>query len=334
VTSNSLWPNRRLPIVIVGPTATGKTAAAIALAEQIGGEIINADSMQVYRGMEIGTAKPEAADRQRVRFHLLDIIAPEEPFSVAEWKRRAESAIVDIDARGCWPIICGGTGLYVRALLDAWSLADTPANPEIRRALAAEADREGASALHARLQQVDPVTAERLHPNDAVRIVRALEVYSVTGIPISDFRRRDQRESIPRPAYRLGLTLPRQALYAAIDRRVDAMLASGLVHEVRGLLDQGYAPTLSPLKSLGYKEIIQYFHGEMDFPTTVEKIKQNTRRFAKRQQTWFRADSRIVWFDVTTLSSATVASQLWESISHGSTSRADPGSESPDLSGP
>ncbi len=311
------WPGEHLPIVLVGPTATGKTAAAVALAECLNGEIINADSMQVYRGMDIGTAKPNAEERARARFHLLDRVAPDQPFTVADWKARAEAAIAEIADRGHWPIVCGGTGLYIRALLDDWTLATTPANLSLRSALRAELEQMGAPALHARLQTVDPAAAARLHPNDAVRIVRALEVYEATGRPISDYQAQDRVTRPPRPAYRLGLTLPRPILYERIEARVETMLAAGLDAEVRGLLAQGYSPVLGPLRSLGYKEMVSAICGEIDRATAIAQIKQNTRRFAKRQLTWFRADPHIFWIDVSALSSATVAKHICEQIHAG-----------------
>ncbi|HZO87106.1 MAG TPA: tRNA (adenosine(37)-N6)-dimethylallyltransferase MiaA [Chthonomonadaceae bacterium] len=307
-----VWPGKHIPIVLVGPTATGKTAAAVELAERIGGEIINADSMQVYRGMDIGTAKPTPEERARVRFHLLDVVTPDQPFSVAEWKERAEAALAEIATRDRWPILCGGTGLYLRALLDDWTLAETPADPALREQLRAEVAHLGAPALHGRLCTVDPATAARLHPNDAVRIVRALEVYHATGVPISEHQARDRAARPPRPAFRLGLTLPRPQLYARIDARVEAMLAAGLEAEVRGLLAQGVSPALSPLRSLGYKEMAAFLRGEIDRATAIERIKQETRRYAKRQLTWFRAEKRLHWVDVSALSSATVATSLLE----------------------
>jgi tRNA dimethylallyltransferase len=266
--------------------------------------------MQVYRGMDIGTAKPTAQERTQARFHLLDIVSPDMPYNVSTWKMQAEAAITDIVARGKRPILCGGTGMYVRALLDDWTLAETPVNVSVRERLEHEASTQGAPALHTRLQQVDPPTALRLHPNEVVRIVRALEVYEVSGIPISEAQARDRATRSQRPAIRLGLTLPRPTLYARIEARVDAMLAAGWKEEVCGLLAQGYSADLSPLKSLGYKEIIAHLHGDMDLETAVRDIKQNTRRFAKRQQTWFRADPLFVWFDGTALDSATVAERL------------------------
>lgn len=314
MTQAFFWPDATPPIVVVGPTATGKTAAALALAERIGGEIINADSMQVYQGMDIGTAKPTPEEQKRVPFHLLDVVTPDTPFNVSEWKLRAENALAAIVSRGKCPILCGGTGMYVRALLEDWTLAETPADPVIRERLEVEAKTLGSPALHERLQQVDPTTAARLHPNDAVRIVRALEVYEATGTPLSLHLAKDQATRRPRPALCLGLTLPRPALYARIEERVDVMLASGLVEEVSTLLAQGYSAELSPLNSLGYKEITAYLRGETDYESAVADIKQNTRRFAKRQQTWFRADTHIHWFDVSAMDSATVAEKLFEMI--------------------
>lgn len=314
VSKPSQWPDNPCPIALVGPTATGKTAAAIALAQRIDGEIVNADSMQVYRGMDIGTAKPTAAEQSAVPFHLIDIVTPDTAYNVSDWKTAAESVIADIHARGKRAIICGGTGMYVRALLDAWTLAATPSDAAIRARLEEEVQTQGTPALHARLQQNDSVTADRLHPNDAVRIVRALEVFEATGTPISIFQAQDKAAREPRSAIRLGLTLPRSMLYTRIEERVDTMLAAGWVEEVRGLLAQGYSANLSPMKSLGYKEINAYLCGETDYQAAMSEIKQNTRRFAKRQQTWFRADSEITWYDVSALDSATVAERLNESI--------------------
>jgi len=310
------WPSVP-PIVLVGPTATGKTAAALDLADRIGGEIINADSMQVYRGMDIGTAKPNAAERSRVPFHLLDVTTPDHQFTVAEWKEQAESAIVNIVARAHRPIICGGTGLYIRALLDNWQLAETPSDTHVRRELQSQAEQRGTEPLYHRLQQVDPSTAARLHPNDVVRIIRALEVFQISGIAISALQQRDRERTEPRRVHRLGLSLPRPMLYERIEQRVDAMIASGWENEIQCLLDAGYSPTLSPLKSLGYKELLQYFSGEWDRQTAIKEIKQNTRRFAKRQQTWFRADRAIAWFDVSGLNSATVAERLLTALETG-----------------
>jgi tRNA dimethylallyltransferase len=288
-------------IAIVGPTATGKTDTAIHLAMALNGEIISADSMAVYRGMDIGTAKPNAKDREAVPFYLLDAADPDEPFSAARFKTLAEEALAVIRERGHQPLVVGGTGLYVRVLLDDFGLTQTPANPALRARLNAEAQEQGTPVLHARLAEADPQAAERIHPNDRVRIVRALEVLELTGIPISVQQAEDAARRRPRLSRKFGLTLPRDALYWRIDRRVDAMIAAGLEEEVRRLLARGFSPTLTSLQSLGYKEMVAYLQGECDFQTAVEAIKQNTRRFAKRQMTWFRADPEIVWVDVENL---------------------------------
>ena len=214
------WPNAAPPIAIVGPTATGKTEAALALAERIGGEIINADSMQVYLGMDIGTAKPSATERARIPFHLLDIARPDAQVTVAEWKRRAEAAISDITGRGKRPILCGGTGMYLRALLENWSLAETPADETVRAELQRELETVGAAALHEQLSKIDPASALRLHPNDGMRITRALEVFRVSGRTISALQAEDKAARTRRPAHLFGFDLPRAALNERIERRV------------------------------------------------------------------------------------------------------------------
>ncbi len=304
------WAEIPRPIVVVGATAVGKTAVALTLAQQIGAEIVNADSMQVYHGMDVGTAKPTPEERAQVPFHLLDVVTPDVQFTVSEWKVQAERAIFEISARGKRAIICGGTGLYIRALLDDWTLAETPANPAIRQRLERENAEQGSVALHTRLSEADPITAARLHPNDAVRIIRALEVFETTGTPISVYQAENKRNAQPRNAIRIGLTLPREQLYARINERVDAMLAAGLENEVRGLLAAGYAPSLSPMQSLGYKELCSYLNGERDADATAESIKQNTRRYSKRQMTWFRADPLLQWLDVANLTSAEAADAI------------------------
>lgn len=260
--------------------------------------------------MDIGTAKPDSDEQSRISFHLLNLTTPDRQFTVAEWKSQAETAISNIIARGKRPIICGGTGLYIRALLDDWQLAETEADPAIRESLQLEAEQYGSQYLHQHLQKLDPVTAARLHPNDAMRIIRALEVYRITGQPISEYQQRDRLSQRQRTAVRFGMTMPRPELYQRIEQRVDAMIDLGFQEEVRALLAAGYGPDLGAMKSLGYKEMTQYLMGDLDLQTAIETMKQNTRRFAKRQQTWFRADKNITWFDVSGLNSATVAERL------------------------
>jgi len=317
-----------LPIFVVGPTATGKTDAAIALALLLQsasskqscstcGEIVNADSVQVYRGLDIGSAKPTEEERQGVPFHLIDIVDPDDTYTVADWKHQAGSAIEHILGRGGRPIVCGGTGMYVRALLDDWTLAATPADAALRAMLNEEKERVGAPALHARLSEQDPIAAARLHPNDAVRIIRALEVFMATGRPISSFQAEDMMRRVERPALRIGLDLPRPDLYARINLRVDRMMRRGFIAEVSHLMSQGFAAGEGALGSLGYKEIstlLAHHHAQYPDSATLiqvaETIKQNTRRFAKRQQTWFRADQRIHWIDVSEMTSRDVAIQI------------------------
>ncbi len=304
------WPGEAPinPILaILGPTATGKTEVGIRLAEALGGEIISADSLAVYRGLDIGTAKPDSIERARIPFHLIDVSDPDAPFTVARFKALAEEALRGIRARGRRPLLVGGTGLYVKALLEDYGLTSTPGNPAIRERLDSEAAERGSPALHERLAKVDSSAAAKIHPNDRVRIVRALEVYERTGVPISVQQARDAENRSPCACIKFALSAARETLYARIDRRVDAMLAHGLVDEVRGLLEGGYPDSLPPLRSLGYKEICAYLRGDTDLDTAVSEIKLNTRRFAKRQWTWFRADHEIIWIDVEHRSTEQVA---------------------------
>jgi tRNA isopentenyltransferase (miaA) len=280
--------------VILGPTAVGKTDVAIRLAERWGGEIISADSSAVYRGLDIGSAKPTPDEQRRVRFHLIDVADPSEVFTAARFRELALQAIADIQARGKRVLIVGGTGLYLRVLLHGFSLAPPPADPEVRARWKAEVERVGAPALHARLQQIDPIAAARIHPNDAVRITRALEVYEMTGVPISQWQRRAEAEL---PAIKVGLTMPRKQLYARIDQRVDKMIAQGMLQEVQTLLQNGYNPEQPALKGLGYRHLIGYLKGRFSWDEAVRLWKRDTRRYAKRQMTWFRKEPGVHWVD-------------------------------------
>jgi tRNA dimethylallyltransferase len=280
--------------VILGPTAVGKTDVAIRLAERWGGEIISADSSAVYRGLDIGSAKPTPDEQRRVRFHLIDVADPSEVFTAARFRELALQAIADIQARDKRVLIVGGTGLYLRVLLHGFSLAPPPADPEVRARWKAEVERVGAPALHARLQQIDPIAAARIHPNDAVRITRALEVYEMTGVPISQWQRRAEAEL---PAIKVGLTMPREQLYARIDQRVDKMIAQGMLQEVQTLLQNGYNPEQPALKGLGYRHLIGYLQGRFSWDEAVRLWKRDTRRYAKRQMTWFRKEPGVHWVD-------------------------------------
>ncbi|MHB1293381.1 MAG: tRNA (adenosine(37)-N6)-dimethylallyltransferase MiaA [Anaerolineae bacterium] len=288
---------RRPPrvLVIVGPTAVGKTALSLHLANTFGGEIISADSRQIYRGMDIGTAKATPEERARVPHHLLDVVEPDEELTLAHFQELAGRAIEDVWGRGKLPLVVGGTGLYVRALTEGWTVPEVPPNPELRARLEERAAREGAQALHNLLATVDPEAAERIDARNVRRVIRALEVHHETGTPISALQRKEP------PDYRLlylGLTLPREALYARIDRRIDAMMATGLEDEVRRLLGRGYGLELPSMSGLGYRQLAAYMQGEISRDEAVALIKRDTRRFVRQQYNWFRlSDPRMHWFD-------------------------------------
>lgn len=283
-------------VVITGPTATGKTALSVALAKKLGGEIVNADSMQIYRGMDIGTAKPSVEERQGVPHHLLDVAEPEENFSVARYVALAVPRVEEILRHGALPIIAGGTGLYIDSLLAARTFAPLP-QTGWRERLQAQAEQEGMEPLLQELSQVDPAAAQRLHPNDRKRIIRALEVWHETGSTISEHNR--QTQSLPPRFTALKLALSfqqRQDLWHRIDRRVDAMAAAGLVEEVQRLLDRGVDPRCTAMQAIGYKELVPALQGACSVAEALEEIKLRSRQYAKRQLTWFRRDEAIQWF--------------------------------------
>lgn len=281
-------------IAIVGPTGVGKTRYAIALARQLGGEIVNADSRQVYREMDIGTAKPTPAEQAAARHHLIDIVDPDEPFSLALYVRLAVSAIADITARGKIPLLVGGTGQYVTAVLEGWQVPEVPPQPELRARLETEAREIGSAALHERLAAIDPQAAATIDANNLRRIVRALEVYQITGQPISQLQR---RETPPFTIQTLWLGLPRELLYRRIDDRVDAMVAAGLVDEVAALLRRGYEWSLPAMSSLGYKEFRPYFEQHAPLPECVQRLKWNTHAFVRKQDMWWRRLPNVVNLD-------------------------------------
>ncbi len=281
-------------IVIAGPTAVGKTSVAVALAEQCFAEIVSADSRTLYRGMDIGTAKPSAEDRERVPHHLLDIARPDEVVTLALYQRRAVAAIDAVRARGHLPLLVGGTGLYIRAVVDGLQIPPAPPDWTLRAALEAEERAGGPGTLHRRLGQIDPAAASRIHPHNVRRTIRALEVHGRTGVPISVL----QGRSTACDAVMVALSVDRAKLYERIHRRIDQMLAAGLVNEVRALGAAGYAKTLPALQGLGYKEIVPHLEGALSLAESRALLERNTRRYAKRQLTWFRADSRYRWLDV------------------------------------
>ena len=283
-------------LCLLGPTAVGKTEIAIQLAQRLNAEIVSVDSRQIYRQMDIGTAKPTPEEQQAARHHLIDCVDISQPFSVADYQSLADIAIADIQNRGKRVLLVGGAGLYFRAVVDG--LFEGPgADPSLRKRLEEEATQFGVSALHKRLQTCDPGSADRIHPNNIVRVIRALEVYELTGTPMSEFQQQWHPEKQRYPFIAFGLTMPRALLYRGIEQRVDVMLANGLIAEVKSLLAAGYARGTVALRSFGYKELIAYLDGDCTYMEAVSQLKQNTRRFAKRQLTWFRKDTRIEWLD-------------------------------------
>lgn len=286
-----------LPIVaIVGPTASGKTRLSVALCQRIPGEVISMDSMQIYRGMDVGTAKPTQAERGGVAHHMLDVADPGEAYTVSRYREEAARAIEQVASRGCLPVLVGGTGLYLNALTYRMTLGEATGDEAIRERLHAVAAAPGGRArLHAMLTAVDPVSAARLHENDVRRVVRALEVYEVTGKPIS--QRQDDRVPDERYAPLIyGLEMERERLYARIDARVDEMMAAGLEREVRALTARGLWPEdEGAMQAIGYKEIAFALRGAYGMDEAVRLIKRESRRYAKRQMTWFRADARVRW---------------------------------------
>ncbi len=283
-------------IYIVGPTASGKSALAVALAKTYNGEIINADSMQIYRELNIGSAKPTQAEQQGVPHHLLDVASVGEAFSVSAYRTLALKAMEEIRFREHVPIVCGGTGLYFNALTGLLQFSETKGDPAVRLALQTFADNHGKEALFQRLQAVDAATAARLHPNDVKRVIRALEVYQLTGKPFSE-----QNEGFQRNAYTenqicaIGLQWERHVLNERIDKRVDAMIADGLVEEARLVWAKGVPRDHPSMMGLGYRQLFAYFAGEWTLEQAIEAIKRETHRFAKRQMTWFLRDLRIQW---------------------------------------
>jgi tRNA dimethylallyltransferase len=282
-------------LVIVGPTGAGKTELAIRLAERCGGEVISADSQQVYRGMDIGTGKASAADRERVPHHLLDVLNPDEEMSAARFVQLADAAIADLQADSRPAIVAGGTMLYVRALLQG--LFEGPAaDVELRAALATRAEEEGVASLWKELEGVDPVSAERIHVTDLRRIVRALEVYRLTGIALSQHHDEHRAQPARYQSKIVGVQPERDLLYAQIDARVEGMIAAGLVEEVEALRRAGYGPELRSQQAIGYGELHRMLDGELDMAKAVEEIQKNSRRYARRQLSWYRGDERVQWW--------------------------------------
>ncbi|MEM7049724.1 MAG: tRNA (adenosine(37)-N6)-dimethylallyltransferase MiaA [Acidobacteriota bacterium] len=283
-------------VAIVGPTAVGKTSLALRLAEEIELEIINADALQVYRSLDLGTAKSTPEEQARVRHHLVDILAPTETYSAGEFARRARLAISDIHRRGRWGAVVGGSGLYVRALLEGISPVP-PGDPEVRRRLRERLQEQGLPKLYEELRESDPATAAKLAPGDTQRVLRALEVGLVSGRPLSRWIASQPFGESRLPAVRLGLTLPRNILYDRIFERVARMVDGGWVEEVVGLLERGFSPESPAFQAIGYRQLARHVQGEWSLDTAIRETVTATRRFAKRQLTWFRKEADILWWD-------------------------------------
>ncbi len=289
-------------VVIVGPTAVGKTKIGIEVASRINGEIVSGDSMQVYQGMDIGTDKisPEdtiAENRIMVNHYMIDIVSPEENYSVAFFQKDARNCIEFINKQKKIPILLGGTGLYVKAVIDKYNF-EIIGDRQLRDNIKNLAGKIGKEKLHHELKKVDPVSALKLHPNDLHRVSRALEYYCLTGEPLSNKQYAKSKDSIYNPLIMIGLWLPRTLLYERINERVDKMISQGLVAEVEGLLQKGVKPNNTSMQALGYRQIAAHLTGEYSLKKAIELIKRDTRRFAKRQLTWFKTDERIKWIDI------------------------------------
>jgi len=283
-------------IVICGPTASGKTSVAIELAAIFNGEIIGADSMQIYRYMDIGTAKPTLQEQARIPHYMIDIVDPDQHFDARLYAQMAQNQAVELAFRDIVPFVVGGTGLYIKAFVHGLFQAE-PANHDIRKSLNAEAQSRGTDSLHQRLSQFDPETAAKIHSNDTYRIIRALEIYEITGKTISEYHREHRFQDAPFRVLKIGLKIDREQLYDRINHRVDVMIAAGFVDEVKALLDQGYAPDLKSMQSIGYRHMVDFIRGDLPWDEALRTLKRDTRRYAKRQLTWFKANTEIIWYE-------------------------------------
>ena len=283
-------------VVICGPTGVGKTSAAIEIAGEFKGEIINADSMQIYKYMDIGTAKPTPDEQACVKHHMIDIVYPDESFDAAVYAKMARETIMKLDREEVVSFVVGGTGFYIKALLYGLFIAPAKGGDvNVRERLKGEATVHGPAFLHRQLSKCDPIAAENIHPNDTYRIIRALEVYEITGKSISEYHEEHRFTDEPFQVLTIGLDMNRETLYDRINSRVDAMIDAGLVDEVKGLLDNGYSENLKPMQSIGYRHAVNYIKGRLPWDEALSTLKRDTRRYAKRQMTWFKADLRIAW---------------------------------------
>ncbi|OGP74991.1 MAG: tRNA (adenosine(37)-N6)-dimethylallyltransferase MiaA [Deltaproteobacteria bacterium RBG_16_49_23] len=286
-------------VILLGPTGAGKSGLAIELAEAFGGEILNADSMQVYRYMDIGTAKPTPEERQRIKHHLVDLVTPDQPFHAGLYRTLGKKTIDSLHRKETPIFVTGGTGLYIKALTQGL-FAGPKINPAVREKLKHEAGEKGGYLLYRRLREGDPEAAARIHSNDLFRIIRALEVFESTGMPISFFRNQHRFGDRPYLTLKIGIEIDRERLYRRIEERVDRMIERGLLQEVKGLLEMGYGPALKPMQSLGYKQMLQFLSNQLEWDEAVRQMKRDTRHYAKRQWTWFKADREVIWRDAST----------------------------------
>jgi len=282
-------------VIVLGPTAVGKSELALELAQSVDGEIVNADSQQVYRYMDIGTGKPSRDDRERVRHHLIDIVNPDDEFNAALYRRLATESIEQMQKRGKNVVVCGGTGLYLKALTHGLFVGPGQ-DSEMRRNLDLEIDKKGLAATYQRLIEIDPTVVSSIHPNDRQRIIRALEVFHCTGKPLSLWQREHAFQDERFEVLKIGLLRGRAELYDLINQRGEQMVRDGLLDEVRGLVSRGFALALKPLRSVGYRQMGEVIQGAKDLDIAIEEMKQETRRLAKRQLTWFRRDAEIRWY--------------------------------------
>ncbi|RJE48011.1 MULTISPECIES: tRNA (adenosine(37)-N6)-dimethylallyltransferase MiaA [unclassified Dehalobacter] len=302
-------------IVIIGPTAVGKSALGVELALRLNGEIISGDSVQVYRKLDIGSAKPSKVEQKGVPHHLIDLLDPAEPFTVAGFQSQARKWIENIQAKGKIPIVVGGTGLYIRSILDEFEFPEEGSDP-IKQKWLAYTNQHGNKELHQRLAKCDRASAEKLHVNDTARIVRALEIFELTGKPLSEQRSYMEKmyAELDESVIYLGLTAPRDVIYERINERCQKMVDCGIIGETLRLLQEGYSPRLKSLQTIGYRHVVYFLRGLVTQKEMLRLLQRDTRHFAKRQLTWFRRDPRIKWYDVTECSAQQILDEICDSL--------------------
>lgn len=284
-------------LVVAGPTASGKTAFAVQLAQHLGGEVVSADSIQIYKELNIASAKPTIEEMQGIPHHMLDIVSPFDRFSVAEYVKRAKECIDGILSRGHLPILAGGTGLYISSLVDNIEFAEGEMDTAVRDRLWQEAETQGIEALYERLSAIDPKAAEKIHPNNQKRVIRALEIYETTGLTLTEQNEQSRVKPSPYDPFMVVLCPPRELLYERIEKRVDIMVSEGLFEEAQALKNMGLTKGLQSMQGIGYKEVFDYLDGSVSREECIENIKKATRHYAKRQLTWFRRDERYLWIN-------------------------------------